>query len=70
MTDAPPATLGGNKLILTEGVPTDGENTDAELIDATLAAEEKRRELFVVLEAMDRPPPVLEAVVLPPLWLL
>lgn len=63
------AVLGGNKDILTEGV-TDGENTDADEIDATDAAEEKRRELFVVEEAMDRPPPVLEAVVLfPPLLL-
>ena len=63
-----PVVLGGRS-IFTEGV-TDGENTDAEEMDATDAAEEKRRELLVVEEAMDRPPPpppVLEAPVILPL---
>lgn len=66
VVEAPPVALGGTRDIFTEGV-TDGENTDADEIDATDAAEENRRELLVAEEAMDRPPPVLEAVVLPPL---
>jgi hypothetical protein len=47
----------GKRWDLTEGV-TDGLNTLADEMDATDAAEENRREVLVVDEAVDRPPPV------------